>query len=252
MPSDQEMLRATTVKRVGDWSGEAVDVVVLSLDDRHRRRIKMGGVRGLVFLLDLPQATTLRGGDALVLEDGRLVEVVAAAEPLTEISGQDATILIRLSWHLGNRHLPVQVLARRLRIRRDPVIEDMLRRLGAVLNPIEAPFDPEAGAYDQISGSAEQSHAAHTDHRHHSHTVESGHTVEPGHTVGHGSHAPLRDPIMHQHERTHVDSHPHLQALLQGPALPAATGERAKGHVPDHREDHLSDKRDQPHERDRH
>jgi urease accessory protein len=241
------MLRATTVKRAGDWSGEAADVVVLSLDDRHRRRIKMSGVRGLVFLLDLPQATTLRGGDALVLEDGRLVEVVAAAEPLTEVSGQDVATLIRLSWHLGNRHLPVQVLARRLRIRRDPVIEDMLRQLGAVLNLIEAPFDPEGGAYgnDHTSNRPEHSHGAHSGHRHH------GHAVDHSHTVDHGSHAPLHDTLVHHHERTHIDSHPHLQALLHGPVLPGAAGERAKGHASNHPEGDKSNERDRPHERDR-
>jgi urease accessory protein len=225
------MLRATTVKRSGDWSGQAVDVVVLSLDDRHRRRIKMSGVHGLVFLLDLPQATTLRGGDALVLEDGRLVEVVAAPEPLTEISGADAATLIRLSWHLGNRHLPVQVLARRLRIRRDAVVEDMLRHLGAALVPIEAPFDPEGGAYgnDPPHSGHGYSHD-HFDHRHRSHTQD------------HGPHDPPAPP----HERTHIDPHPHLHALQHGEGENAAARARATGQpqTPDHPKDRHSHERD--------
>jgi len=227
--------RATIVKRRGDWSGQAVDVVVLSLDDRHRRRIRMSGVRGLVFLLDLPQATTLRGGDALVLEDGRLVEVVAAAEPLIEISGNDVPTMMRISWHLGNRHLPVQVLAHRLRIRRDPVIEDMLRQLGAHLVAIEAPFDPEGGAYRHGATSGhDHAPAAHPGHSHH------------GHGSDHG--LPL---VARPHERTHVDPHPHLHALQHGPALAeAGVDAKGEGSVAGTPHEHPSDGRSN--ERDRH
>ena len=107
----------------------------------------MTGTRGLEFLLDLENAVALRGGDALVLEDGRLVEVVAAPEPLLEIQGSDPHHLIRVAWHLGNRHLPTQIMPKGLRIRRDHVIEAMVKGLGARVVEIEAPFDPEGGAY---------------------------------------------------------------------------------------------------------
>jgi hypothetical protein len=82
-----------------------------------------------------------------VLEDGRLIEVVAAPEPLVEIRGADPHHLVRIAWHLGNRHLPTQIVGKGLRIRRDHVIEDMVRGLGARVIAIEAPFDPEGGAY---------------------------------------------------------------------------------------------------------
>lgn len=141
------MLRAVAVRGRGAWSAEAVDTVVLDYDARHRRRIGMRGVRGLQFLLDLPETVLLRGGDALELEDGRLVEVLAAPEPLAEIRAADAAALARLAWHLGNRHLPIQVVGARLRLRRDHVVEEMLRGLGARVAEIEAPFDPEGGAY---------------------------------------------------------------------------------------------------------
>ena len=107
----------------------------------------MTGTRGLEFLLDLENAVALRGGDALVLEDGRLIEVVAAAEPLLEIRGADPLHLVRVAWHLGNRHLPTQIMPKGLRIRRDHVIEAMVKGLGARIIEIEAPFDPEGGAY---------------------------------------------------------------------------------------------------------
>ena len=140
-------MRAFSIQPSGSWRGAPRDVVVLDFDARHRRRVAMRGVRGTAFLLDLAEATALRGGDALVLEDGGLIEVVAAPEPLAEIGGVDAGATVRIAWHLGNRHLPVQLNGRKLRIRRDPVIEAMVRGLGGWIVAIEAPFDPEGGAY---------------------------------------------------------------------------------------------------------
>ena len=142
------MIRATRVQGQHRWTeSAAADTVVLDFDDRHRRRMAMVGTRGLEFLLDLENATALRGGDALVLEDGRLIEVVAAAEPLLEIRGTDPLHLVRVAWHLGNRHLPLQVAGERLRIRADHVIAEMVTGLGGRITPVEAAFDPETGAY---------------------------------------------------------------------------------------------------------
>src|ERR1700710_1205196 len=103
------MIRATQMLPHHRWTEAAADTVVLGFDDRHRRRMAMTGTRGLEFLLDLENAVALRGGDALVLEDGRLIEVVAAPEPLAEIRGGDAHDMVRIAWHLGNRHLPTQI-----------------------------------------------------------------------------------------------------------------------------------------------
>src|SRR3954470_20789898 len=108
------MIRATQVRARHRWSEAPADTVVLDFDDRHRRRMAMTGTRGLEFLLDLENAAALRGGDALVLDDGRLIEVVAAAEPLAEIRGADPQQLVRIAWHLGNRHLPTQIMAKAL------------------------------------------------------------------------------------------------------------------------------------------
>jgi urease accessory protein len=140
-------MRAISIKAASTWSGAAADSVVLGYDDRHRRRLAMKGTKGLAFVLDLPAAESLRGGDALVLEDGRLVEVVAAPEALLEIRGTDPLHLARLAWHIGNRHVPAQLLAKSLRVRRDHVIAEMAVQLGARVIEIEAPFDPEGGAY---------------------------------------------------------------------------------------------------------
>jgi urease accessory protein len=188
------MIRATRVQGQHRWSEPAADTVVLDFDDRHRRRMAMTGTRGLEFLLDLENATVLRGGDALVLDDHRLIEVVAAPEPLAEIRGADPQHLVRIAWHLGNRHLPTQITARGLRIRRDHVIEAMVKGLGARVIEIEAPFDPEGGAYDggghaHPPASEPHDHAAHDhshDHAgHHHHDEHCGHDHHHGHSHAH-------------------------------------------------------------------
>src|SRR5271163_3732961 len=163
------MLRAETVIPAGAWSSEPVDSVVLDFDERHRRRVAMTGVKGLDFLLDLPEAVALRAGDGLELDDGRVVEVVAAPEPLAEIRAADPAALTRIAWHFGNRHLPTELLKKSLRIRRDPVIEEMARGLGAQVVAIEAPFNPEGGAYVRGPEAAHDHDHDHHDHDHHDH-----------------------------------------------------------------------------------
>jgi urease accessory protein len=142
------MRRACGIKPAGEWNeASAVDCIALDAHDRHRRRVMLTTERGTRFLLDLAQATALRDGDGLILDNGAIVRVNGRPEPLVEIAAASADELARLAWHLGNRHVDVQIIGGRLRIRRDHVIEDMLRRLGARITPIEAPFEPEAGAY---------------------------------------------------------------------------------------------------------
>jgi urease accessory protein len=142
------MKRALDVKKCGDWNaGRFIDRVILAAADRHRRRLVMTGEAGTRFLLDLPRAAMLRDGDGLVLDDGSIVRVVGKPEPLVEIAAAREADRLRIAWHIGNRHIEVQVVGDRLRIRRDHVVEAMLAGLGAHLTPMEAPFDPEQGAY---------------------------------------------------------------------------------------------------------
>ena len=142
------MKRAREVRTAGEWNSlSAIDSVTLDAQERYRRRIVLTGERGTIFMLDLPRATALRDGDALVLDDGAFIRVAGRPEPLVEVAAADGHALARLAWHLGNRHVEVQIVGDRLRIRRDHVIEEMLRGLGARLTPVEAPFDPEPGAY---------------------------------------------------------------------------------------------------------
>jgi urease accessory protein len=120
------------------------DLVTLSYDQRFLRRKVLTTVHDEDFLVDLEHTTSLNHGDAFELGDGRLIEVIAAEEDLLEVTGAD---LVRLAWHIGNRHMPCQIEADRLLIQRDHVIRDMLGHLGATLREVSEPFTPEGGAY---------------------------------------------------------------------------------------------------------
>jgi urease accessory protein len=202
------MIRATQVLGQHRWTQSAADTVVLDFDDRHRRRMAMTGTRGLEFLLDLENAVALRGGDALVLEDGRLIEVVAAAEPLLEIRGADPLHLVRVAWHLGNRHLPTQIMPKGLRIRKDHVIEAMVKGLGARIIEIEAPFDPEGGAYASSHAHASEAHAHAQAHSSHAH-AHSSHDHDHGHHdhSEHHHHDEHCDHDHHHHDHSHAHDH---------------------------------------------
>ena len=142
------MRRAIAVHRRGIWPEDmALDTVTLAYLDRHRRRIRLVAGSGEAYLLDLPRAHHLVEGDGLELEGGGYLRVRAAAEPVLEITAADPAGLLRIAWHLGNRHLPLQVTGERLRIRADHVIAEMVTGLGGRIIQLEAPFDPEIGAY---------------------------------------------------------------------------------------------------------
>ena len=136
-------------------------------------------VSGVPILLDLQRPTRLRDGDGLELEDGAIVRVEAAAEALVEISAPNVAALVRIAWHLGNRHLPTQLLPRddggRLRIRQDHVIAEMVEGLGGVCELLMAPFDPEGGAYAGRDGEAILAGHHHHHHAHAHHHHEHGH-----------------------------------------------------------------------------
>ncbi|APT31596.1 urease accessory protein UreE [Methylobacterium phyllosphaerae] len=162
------MIRATRILRRDALSGgEIVDRVVLDHGDRHRRRVAMRGAGGLGFLLDLPEPAVLEDGDALVLQDGRLVWVEAAPERLLEIRAPDDHALKRLIWHIGNRHIPAEIGADAVWIADDHVLAEMVRGLGGTAEPVERPFRPEGGAYS--GGHAHEHDHSHGGQHHHHH-----------------------------------------------------------------------------------
>lgn len=149
------MRRAGKVLKDGTWdAAKQVGTVTLAYIDRHRRRIVLADDAGLDFLLDLPDAVSLAHGDGLELSDGGVIKVMAANEDVADITCEDAAHLARVAWHLGNRHLPVEIIPDelRLRIAWDHVIAAMAEGLGAKAIRARAPFHPEGGAYGHGHG----------------------------------------------------------------------------------------------------
>ena len=146
-----------TIAKSGEWS-DAIDHCVLTYDDRFLRRKVITSASGKSVLVDLAHTISLDHGDALVLNDGGCIEVIAAQEPLLEVSGD----LVQLAWHIGNRHTPCQIETGFLLIQDDPVIGHMLAHLGAKVFKVTAPFTPEGGAYGHgRTHSHDHGHTAH-------------------------------------------------------------------------------------------
>jgi urease accessory protein len=134
--------------------GVPFDSLTLAHDERRLRRKLLTLPKGEEILLDFAAPTTLGHGDRLRLEDGRLVGIVAADEPVYEVRGRDAAHVARLAWHIGNRHLPAQIEKNRILIGRDRVARDMLIGLGATITEKTEHFSPEQGAYAHDHGHA--------------------------------------------------------------------------------------------------
>jgi urease accessory protein len=155
------------VRKLAVKPEKVVDTITLDHQDRHRRRMAMKTDGGLEFLLDLGNAAVLDDGDALKLDDGALVRVAAKAEDLIEITTENPLRLMKVAWHLGNRHVAAEVTADAIYIAPDHVLVEMVRGLGAKAEPVQRPFRPERGAYHE--------HAA-PDHDHgHGHDQKHGH-----------------------------------------------------------------------------
>ena len=134
---------AHKIRRAGEWSG-AFELCVMPYDARFLRRKVIQTVHDETLLVDLAHTTSLNDRDAFELTDGRLIEIIAAEETLLAVTGDD---LVKLAWHIGNRHTPCQIETKRLLIQDDPVIGHMLEHLGAQVTPVREPFTPEGGAY---------------------------------------------------------------------------------------------------------
>ena len=170
------MHRVSSISTVGSWNAaSAIDRVTLDADDRQRRRIVLTGENDTRVLLDFDRPVMLRDGDGLVLDDGSVVLVMGMPESLAEIAASSPREFVRLAWHLGNRHTDVEIAGDRIRIRRDHVLEEMLRGLGATVTCIEAPFDPQG-------------------------TVPHGHQHGEDHAHGHHHHGQAHHHYGHDHE----------------------------------------------------
>lgn len=200
------MLRVTRLTTSDQWLSDPEDRVVLTYEYRNRRRITLTSEKGVEFLLNLAQVPDLKDGEGLLLSNGKTVLVVAADEDLMEITCADPLQLARVAYHLGNRHLPVEIKPGTLRIHADHVVGDMVQGLGAKVALIKAPFNPEGGAYDTAGAGAH-------DHGH-DHGHEHEHVHGPG--CGHDHHHDHHGHDHHGHEH-HGHNHGHGHGHVHGP-----------------------------------
>src|SRR5689334_6201006 len=190
------MLRATSVVRKPAVKADRVaDTVTLDHEGRHRRRVSLKGDNGLEFLLDLDRATILADGDGLKLEDGRLVQVKAAPQRLLEVRAENPLRLLKVAYHVGNRHSPAEITADAIYIEDDHVLAEMVRGQGCTAVAVMRAFQPERGAYEHDCGH-DHGHHGHAHHDHHDH----GHD-HAGHDHDHHDHA--------AHDHAHDDAHDH-------------------------------------------
>lgn len=180
--------------------------LVLPFGDRSKSRLRAVLDNGGEVALFLPRGTVLRGGDLLVAEDGAFIEVQAAAESVLQVTADNALSLMRAAYHLGNRHTPVEVGRDYLRLEYDPVLADMLVRLGVTIARAELPFEPEAGAYGgghkhghDATFAEDYAAAQAVFHEHHAH--DHGHDHGHGHDHEHGPGC--------NHDHGHGHSHRH-------------------------------------------
>jgi urease accessory protein len=173
--------RAVKLIAPGAEAPAVIDTLILTADERRTQRATLHGSKGTEVVFDFSEPIALRTDDLVMLETGEVVEIVAAAEPLLEVRA-DLPTLARLAWALGDRHLPVQIFANRIRLQRDPAAQGLIAAVGAKATPIDAPFEPEGGAY---AGHGFDDHAHdHHGHDHHGHDHHShGHDhAHHGHT----------------------------------------------------------------------
>jgi len=213
------MPRATAVVRKAAVKPERiVDTLTLDHEGRQRRRVALTADGGLEVLIDLEKATVLNDGDALKLEDGGLIAIKAAEEKLLEIRAENPLRLLKIAWHLGNRHTPAEITAEAIYIEDDHVIAEMVRGQGCSLTAVTRAFRPERGAYDHDCGHDHHhghhhdhghhhhghdhhAHEHHHDHEHHAHGHDHAHDCGCGHDHDHDHH--------HEHGHDHGHDHHH-------------------------------------------
>lgn len=238
------MLRATSViRKPAVKADRVVDTVTLDHEDRNRRRVALKGDGGLDFLLDLDKATEVNDGDAVKLEDGRLVAIKAAPESLLEITAENALRLMTIAWHIGNRHTPAEITAEAIYIANDHVLAEMVRGQGCAARLVMRAFRPQKGAYHDHSTCDHPDH----DHGHHGHEHHHGHAHEnhAHENHAHGKHAQEKHDhenhdhahgagcgCGHDHHHGHDHKHGHDHAHAH---------DYAHDHAQDHKHDHKHD-----------
>lgn len=173
-----------TLDRLAENSTSACeDAVVLPFDLRQKSRLRVALNSGREAAIFTERGSILRGGDVLCDVEGLRVQVIAADETVSTVRGDSALALMRAAYHLGNRHVPLQVAADFLRYQHDHVLDDMVRSLGLQVGTEQAPFEPEPGAYSGAGHAHSHSHG-HSHSEGHSHSHAHSHSHLHGHSHG--------------------------------------------------------------------
>jgi len=159
-------------ERLESSESENQATLTLPFELRQKSRLKATLDNGTEVGLMLPRGGLLRGGDLLRAEDGTVIKIVAAAESVSKVTHDDPLMLMRASYHLGNRHVPLQVSQNYLSYTHDHVLDEMVTGLGLQVACVMAPFEPEGGAY---GGGHKHSHDDHDENHHHGHTHQHSH-----------------------------------------------------------------------------
>jgi urease accessory protein len=191
-------------------------VLTLAFDERRKSRLATTLDTGEEIGVMLPRGTVLADGDILIADDGGLVRVVAAEQPVLRVTGASALALTRAAYHLGNRHTPVEIGDGYLQLEDDPVLADMLRRLGMKVEQANRPFTPETGAY---GGGHKHGHdetfaedyaiAQQVFDEHHGHEESHDHGHDHKHSHDHGHSHKHADEHAHDHDHSHAQEHKH-------------------------------------------
>lgn len=193
------MPRVTTiVRKPAVKADRVVATITLDHEARSRRQGTLRAEGGTDIVLDLDMETTINDGDALRLEDGQLVQVKAAAEPLLEVKAENPLRLTRLAWHLGSSHGLVEVTNDALYVENSPAVAELVRGQGCTATPVERPFKPERSAHvcDHDHGH---------DHHHHGHAHSHSHSESHSHAHSHAHSHEHHD----HHHHDHADHHEH-------------------------------------------
>ncbi|MEX3612728.1 MAG: urease accessory protein UreE [Burkholderia gladioli] len=220
--------------------------LTLAYDARCRSRFAATLDRGEEVAVVLPRGTVLADSDVLVADDSALVRVVAAAEAVMRVSAPDALTFTRAAYHLGNRHTPVEIGLDTLKLEYDPVLADMLTRLGARVERVEPPFQPEAGAYGgghrhgrDASFAEDYALAQQVYGEHHGHAHGDEHSHSHDHDHDHGDHAHSHGAHTHEHGHDHADhGAAHSHAHSHSHDHEHAHGAASHAHPHEHRHDH--------------
>lgn len=202
----------SVVRKAAVKQDRVVETLTLDHEDRNRRRVALRGDGGGDILLDLDKPTALNDGDAVRLEDGSLVLIRAAAQKLIEITAENPLRLMRVAWHIGNRHTPAEITTDAIYIEHDHVLAEMIRGQGCTMSEVERPFQPERGAYDHDHANCGHDHGHH--HHDHDHAHAHGDACGCGHDHHHDhhhGHEHGQSQAGHSHDHGH-EHHAHEHA----------------------------------------